>query len=133
MRSNGGVLADWQGLSACSSPGTDGLALLLGFGVANFVGTMLTGWLMARSLRVTLALMPALVDVAALALMFLSVSVPGQALLVAFWGLAFGGVPVAWSNWVALSARSGEKRGRHGGGFGAALHRDRCGGGWCDV
>jgi predicted MFS family arabinose efflux permease len=27
--------------------------------------------------------------------------VPGQAVLLAIWGLAFGGVPVAWSNWVA--------------------------------
>ena len=91
-------------LESTTGVGTDGLALmLLGFGVANFVGTMLTGWLMARSLRVTLALMPALVGLAALALVFLPASVPGQALLVAFWGLAFGGVPVAWSNWVARS------------------------------
>ena len=91
-------------LESTTGVGTDGLALmLLGFGVANFVGTMLAGWLMAKSLRVTLALMPALVGLAALALVFLPVSVPGQALLVAFWGLAFGGVPVAWSNWVARS------------------------------
>lgn len=91
-------------LESTTGVGTDGLALmLLGFGVANFVGTMLTGWLMAKSLRVTLALMPALVGLAALALVFGPVSVPGQALLVAFWGLAFGGVPVAWSNWVARS------------------------------
>ena len=91
-------------LESTTGVGTDGLALmLLGFGVANFVGTMLTGWLIARSLRVTLALMPALVGLAALALVFLPASVPGQALLVAFWGLAFGGVPVAWSNWVAHS------------------------------
>ncbi len=83
---------------------TDRLALmLLGFGVANFGGTLLTGWLMQRSLRLTLALMPALVGIAALALVLLPVSLPGQALLVAFWGLAFGGVPVAWSNWVARS------------------------------
>ncbi len=91
-------------LESTTGVGTDGLALmLLGFGVANFVGTMLTGWLIGRSLRVTLALMPALVGLAALALVFLPASVPGQALLVAFWGLAFGGVPVAWSNWVARS------------------------------
>ena len=91
-------------LESTTGVSTDGLALmLLGFGVANFVGTMLTGWLIARSLRVTLAFMPALVGLAALALVFLPASVPGQALLVAFWGLAFGGVPVAWSNWVARS------------------------------
>jgi len=36
-----------------------GLSLmLLGFGVANFVGTLLAGWLIERSLRATLELMP---------------------------------------------------------------------------
>ncbi len=55
---------------------------------------------MQRSLHMTLALMPALVGISALALL-LPASLAGQALLVAFWGLAFGAVPVAWSNWVA--------------------------------
>ena len=75
--------------------------MLLGFGVANFVGTLLAGWLIERSLRVTLALMPALVGVAAFGMIVLHVELPGLMLLVAFWGLAFGGVPVAWSIWVA--------------------------------
>lgn len=89
-------------LESTTGVGTDGLALmLLGFGIANFAGTMLAGWLMQRSLHMTLAVMPALVGVAGLALVLMPVSVAGQALLVAFWGLAFGGVPVAWSNWVA--------------------------------
>lgn len=80
----------------------DTLALmLLGFGLANFAGTLLAGQLMQRSLRLTLVLMPALVGVAALALVLLPASLAGQALLMAIWGLAFGGVPVAWSNWVA--------------------------------
>lgn len=91
-------------LESTAGVGTDGLALmLLGFGVANFAGTLVTGWLMQRSLRMTLALMPALVGMAALALVLLPASLAWQALLVAFWGLAFGGVPVAWSNWVARS------------------------------
>lgn len=82
----------------------DTLALmLLGFGLANFAGTLLAGQLMQRSLRLTLVLMPALVGVAALALVLLPASLAGQALLTAIWGLAFGGVPVAWSNWVARS------------------------------
>lgn len=91
-------------LESTTGVGADGLALmLLGFGAANFVGTLLAGWLMQRSLRITLALMPALVGIAALALVLLPSSLAGQALLVAFWGMAFGGVPVAWSNWVARS------------------------------
>lgn len=75
--------------------------MLLGFGVANFVGTLLAGWLMERSLRATLVLMPALVGLAAFGMILLPVQETGLMLLVALWGLAFGGVPVAWSNWVA--------------------------------
>lgn len=91
-------------LESTASVGADTLALiLLGFGIANFAGTLLGGWLMERSLRGTLVLMPTLVGIAGLALVFLPVSGFGLALLVAFWGLAFGGVPVAWSTWVAHS------------------------------
>mgnify|MGYP004703503967 CR=1 FL=1 len=60
-----------------------------------------TGWLMERSLCATLTIMPALVDVAALSMIYLPVHATGLMMLVALWGLAFGGVPVAWSNWVA--------------------------------
>jgi len=89
-------------LESTASVGTDGLALmLLGFGIANFVGTILAGWLMQRSLSVTLALMPTFVGGIALGMAIFPASISGQAMLVAAWGLAFGGVPVAWSNWVA--------------------------------
>lgn len=75
--------------------------MLLGFGAANFVGTLLSGWLMERSLRATLILMPTLVGIAAFGMIWLPVEGTGLMSLVALWGLAFGGVPVAWSNWVA--------------------------------
>ena len=77
--------------------------ILLGFGVANFIGTLLTGWLMERSLRFTLILMPALVGLAALGMILLPLNENGLILFVALWVMAFGGVPVAWSNWVARS------------------------------
>jgi predicted MFS family arabinose efflux permease len=84
--------------------GSQGLSLmLLGFGVANFFGTLLAGKLLERHPLATLALMPALIGFVALALVLLPASLPWQALLLAIWGLAFGGVPVAWSNWVASS------------------------------
>lgn len=80
----------------------DELALmLLGFGLANFFGTLSAGWLMERSLRLTLIVMPVLVGVAALCMITIPMSIVGLAMLVMLWGLAFGGVPVAWSNWVA--------------------------------
>ena len=89
-------------LESTTGVGPQALALmLLGFGVANFIGTLLAGWLLERSQRLTLVLMPTLVGLTALALVLLPASVPGQAALLAVWGLAFGGVPVAWSNWVA--------------------------------
>ncbi|CNK24119.1 putative membrane transport protein [Yersinia intermedia] len=75
--------------------------MLLGFGAANFVGTLLSGWLMERSLRATLILMPTLVGIAAFGMIWLPVQGTGLMILVALWGLAFGGIPVAWSNWVA--------------------------------
>jgi predicted MFS family arabinose efflux permease len=91
-------------LEGTTGIGPQGLSrMLLGFGVANFAGTLLAGKLLERHPLATLVLMPALVGVAALALVLLPASVPGQALLLAIWGLAFGGVPVAWSNWVASS------------------------------
>lgn len=77
--------------------------ILLGFGVANFIGTLLAGWLMERSLRFTLIIMPALVGLAALSMISFPLEEKGLILLVALWGMAFGGVPVAWSNWVARS------------------------------
>lgn len=89
-------------LEGTTGIGPQGLSLmLLGFGVANFFGTLLAGRLLERYPLATLVLMPALVGVAALALVLLPASLPGQAVLLAIWGLAFGGVPVAWSNWVA--------------------------------
>lgn len=89
-------------LEGTTGIGPQGLSLmLLGFGAANFVGTLLAGKLLERNPLATLVLMPALVGVAALALVLLPASVPGQAVLLAVWGLGFGGVPVAWSNWVA--------------------------------
>ena len=89
-------------LESTTGIGPQGLSLmLLGFGTANFFGTLLAGRLLERRPLATLVLMPALVGVAALALVLLPASLAGQAVLLAVWGLAFGGVPVAWSNWVA--------------------------------
>ncbi len=67
-------------LEGTTGIGPQGLSLmLLGFGVANFVGTLLAGRLLERHPLATLVLMPALVGVAALALVLLPASVPGQA------------------------------------------------------
>jgi predicted MFS family arabinose efflux permease len=89
-------------LQGASGISTDGLSLLLlGFGLANFFGTFLAGFLLQRDLRATLALMPLLIGLAGLLLASGIGGLPAEALLVALWGMAFGGVPVAWSTWLS--------------------------------
>jgi predicted MFS family arabinose efflux permease len=89
-------------LEGVGGAGISGIALMLmGFGLANFAGTLLAGFLLERSVRLTLALMPLLIAAAGLGLAGLHAGLPVQAFLVALWGLAFGTIPVAWSTWLA--------------------------------
>ena len=74
--------------------------MILGFGVANVVGTFVSGAMINRSLRLTLALMPILMCLVAFGLVVFGGLAPIAALLVAGWGFAFGGVPVAWTTWL---------------------------------
>lgn len=91
-------------LEAMAGIGANGIALmLLGFGIANFFGTLLTGVLLERSVRLTLAIAPLMIGLAGLALTGLHLGLSWQALMVALWGVAFGAVPVGWSTWIAQS------------------------------
>lgn len=76
---------------------------LLAFGVANFLGNYLGGLLVARSLRLTLAIMPLMIAALAFLLAGVGGSFATDLAMVALWGLAFGTVPVAWSTWVSRS------------------------------
>ncbi|APG06116.1 MFS transporter [Luteibacter rhizovicinus DSM 16549] len=88
-------------LEVVTGVGVNGLSvILLGFGVANFIGTSLAGFILERSLRMTLLLMPLAMGVIALALVALGRAPIADALLVALWGMAFGAVPVAWTTWI---------------------------------
>lgn len=81
--------------------GIQGLSvILLGFGVANFLGTSLAGLLLERSLRFTLLAMPLLMGIIGFALIALGRLPIAHAVLVSLWGMAFGAVPVAWSTWI---------------------------------
>ena len=92
-------------LETIAGVGANGIALmLLGFGVANFVGTMLAGILLERSLRLTLTLAPLVIGAVGLGLAVVPLGLPVQVVMVAFWGMAFGAVPVGWSTWTARSA-----------------------------
>ncbi|OVZ58294.1 MFS transporter [Pigmentiphaga sp. NML080357] len=81
--------------------GVNGLsAMLLGFGVANFIGTSLSGLILQRGLRLTLLLMPLAMGAIGIGLNSMGTTPLGAAVLVSLWGMAFGAVPVAWSTWV---------------------------------
>lgn len=75
--------------------------ILLGFGAANFIGTLLAGRLVEKSLRMTLSVAPLVMS----GLAFLMVSFGSNpftdVVAVVLWGLFFGAVPVAWSSWIA--------------------------------
>jgi predicted MFS family arabinose efflux permease len=88
-------------LEGVTGVGVNGLsAILLGFGVANFVGTFLAGFFLERNLRPTLLLMPLLMSLIGFSLVALGPALLPHAALVSLWGLAFGAVPVAWTTWI---------------------------------
>jgi predicted MFS family arabinose efflux permease len=100
-------------LEGMAGIGVDAMsAILLGFGVAGFLGTYLAGFLLARRLRTTLVALPFAMSLLGAFLATLGGTpfggavpvVPLVAFLVALWGLAFGGVPVAWTTWAARAA-----------------------------
>lgn len=77
--------------------------ILLGFGLANFAGTSIAGHLLARNLRLTLALVPFGMGVLALLMVAFGHLALLDGLLVTLWGFAFGLVPVGWSTWLATT------------------------------
>jgi predicted MFS family arabinose efflux permease len=92
-------------LEAFAGVGANGIALmLLGFGVANFAGTLLAGFVLERSLRLALTLPPLLIGLVGTAMAGLLLGLPAHAALVAIWGMAFGAIPVGWSTWAARAA-----------------------------
>ncbi|AWB94079.1 MFS transporter [Aeromicrobium chenweiae] len=76
-------------------------ALLLVFGVASVVGTMLSGPLADRALRVTVFLFPAAAALGMLVMVGTSGSTVGLYVAAVLWGFGFGGVPTAVLSWGA--------------------------------
>ncbi|WP_433200945.1 MFS transporter [Dactylosporangium sp. CS-047395] len=82
----------------------DGLALLLlVFGVANFLGTVLAGPLADRAPRAGVLLFPAVLGAGMLVMHVTGAAVAGLFLAAALWGLGFGGVPTTVLSWGARS------------------------------
>jgi len=88
-------------LESVTGVGVNGLsAILLGFGVANFAGTLIAGVLLERNLHRTLIAMPLAMGLLGVGLVVMGSAPLVDAVLVALWGMAFGAVPVGWSTWI---------------------------------
>jgi len=74
--------------------------ILLAFGVANFVGTSLAGYLLMRNLHLTLGGTTLLMGIMAILLAVFGHNSVLDGLCIALWGMAFGAIPVGWSTWI---------------------------------
>lgn len=93
--------------------GVDGLTLvLLSFGIASFIGTSLSSFILKRSVKLALAGALLILAVSALVLTLWGsdkIVATGVAII---WGLTFALVPVGWSTWITRSlADQAEKAG----------------------
>ncbi len=78
-------------LETVAQASVEGVSLiLLGFGIANFIGTSVASYLLSRSLRLTPALVPLMMSVLALLMVTFGHLTVLAGLLVALWGFAFG-------------------------------------------
>lgn len=91
----------------------DGLTLvLLSFGIASFVGTSFSSYVLKRSVKLALAGAPLLLALSALTLIVWGSDKTVAAVIAIIWGLAFALVPVGWSTWITRSlADQAEKAG----------------------
>ncbi len=97
-------------LETVAQASIEGVSLiLLGFGVANFIGTSVASYLLSRSLRLTTALVPLMMSVLALLMVTFGHLTVLAGLLVALWGFAFGTVPVARSTGLPPPCRMKQK------------------------
>lgn len=75
--------------------------ILLGIGVAGFVGTAIIGTFLKRGLYRTLIVIPVVMATVALALIPFGTAVGAVAALLCLWGLLATAAPVGWWSWIA--------------------------------
>jgi predicted MFS family arabinose efflux permease len=88
-----------QGLSGIDDGGF--AILLLVFGIANFIGTSVSGPLADRAPRVGVLLFPAVLGIGMIAMFATGQSTVGLFVAALLWGLGFGGVPTTVLSWGA--------------------------------
>ncbi|HVF16113.1 MAG TPA: MFS transporter [Steroidobacteraceae bacterium] len=75
--------------------------ILLGIGVAGFVGTAMIGTILKRGLYRTLIVIPVLMAMISLALIPFGASVGAVAALLCLWGFLATAAPLGWWSWIA--------------------------------
>jgi predicted MFS family arabinose efflux permease len=79
-------------------------ALFLTYGVAGFIGNLLGGWLVARSVRRALLTVGLVIGLSTLSLPFLGTTLAGVVVLIITWGLGFGMMPISVQSWMFKAA-----------------------------
>lgn len=74
--------------------------ILLGFGMANLVGTTLARYLLEWNIYRSLSIAPLLMGITVAGLVVLGQFTVIAALLIALWGMVFGIVQVGWTAWL---------------------------------
>ena len=92
--------------------------ILLVIGVAGFIGTVLIGSVLKRSLYGTLIAIPVLMAAIALTLIPLGASRAAVVVLLTLWGLVATSAPVGWWTWIAQTT---PKRAEASGGLMVAI------------
>lgn len=75
-------------------------AVLLGFGIANLIGSSISGYLLKWNIYRSLALAPFLMALMAIGLVIFGRQTWIAAILVSVWGMALGIMQVGWTAWL---------------------------------
>ncbi|SFM78126.1 MFS transporter [Rugamonas rubra] len=75
-------------------------ALLLAYGAAGFVGNIIGGWAVAKSVRGSLIGTGLVLGLSGLALPFFGDNPAAVTALIVVWGLAFGAMPISVQSWM---------------------------------
>ncbi|WGG52161.1 MFS transporter [Rugamonas sp. DEMB1] len=75
-------------------------ALLLAYGAAGFVGNIIGGWAVAKSVRGSLIGTGLVLGLSGLALPFFGNNAAAVTALIVVWGLAFGAMPISVQSWM---------------------------------
>ncbi|WP_295999844.1 MFS transporter [Rugamonas sp.] len=79
-------------------------ALLLTYGAAGFIGNIIGGWAVARSVRGALIATGLVLGLSALVMPLFGTSMVAVSALIVIWGLAFGSMPISVQTWMFQAA-----------------------------